>query len=181
MIVFDTETTGLVKALACDIKHQPSIIEFAAIKLCDTDYSEKSRLHFMVNPLKQLSPEIVKITKITDNMLKDALPFEKRVDELRDFFDGEKNLIAHNLCFDLSMLEIEFSRLGVTDFPMPENKICTVEQSFHINKARMKQSQLYSFATDGLSFEGAHRAINDVEALTTCVVWLIENNCIKLA
>ena len=35
MILFDTETTGLVQAYATPLADQPHIIEFAALKLSD--------------------------------------------------------------------------------------------------------------------------------------------------
>lgn len=180
MIIFDTETTGLPKAIASNPKHQPQIIEFAAIKLSDDDYKEVDRLHFLVNPKRRLPPEIVKITSITDSMLKDAPVFGEKIDELNLFFKDETNLIAHNLAFDKLMLELELERLGIDDFPMPSNLICTVAESFHVKGFRLKQSNLFGLATNGLEFAGAHRAINDVEALCTCTLWMIENNYIEL-
>ena len=180
MIIFDTETTGLVKAIASDIKHQPRVIEFAAIKLCDETLAELDRLHFLVNPKRPVPPEIVKITKITDKMVEGEKTFIERIEELKNFFDGENNLIAHNLSFDKSILDIELKRNQVDDFPIPKNLICTIEQSYHIKGIRLNQGRLYEIATDGMKFQGAHRAINDVEALAKCVVYMIENNYIEL-
>ncbi len=180
MIIFDTETTGLVKAIASDIKHQPRIIEFAAIKLCDETLAELDRVHFLSSPSRPIPTEIVKITKITDKMVEGEKTFAQRIEELKKFFEGETNLIAHNLSFDKSMLDIEMKRNQVEDFPMPKNLICTIEQSFHLKGVRLNQGRLYEIATGGMKFEGAHRAINDVEALTKCVVWMIENNYIDI-
>tara|TARA_R110001632_G_scaffold228690_2_gene364146 strand:- start:2976 stop:3521 length:546 start_codon:yes stop_codon:yes gene_type:complete len=180
MIIFDTETTGLPKAIASNNRHQPKIIEFAAIKLSDDDFRETDRIQFLINPKRKIPPEIIKITNITDSMLKDASFFEDKIDEIVSFFSGENNLIAHNLAFDKLMLELEFERAGRDDFEMPKNLICTVEQSFHIKGFRLKQSALFDLATDGLEFSGAHRAMNDVEALCTCALWMIDNNYIEL-
>lgn len=180
MIIFDTETTNLIKAIAINDKHQPRMIEFAGIKLNDETLEEEERMSFFVNPLVPVPDFITKITNITTAMVSKAPPFSKRVEKLRGFFLGEKTLIAHNLSFDLGILELELKRIGVEDFPVPPNLQCTVEQSLHLENKRLNQATLYSYATGGKTFEGAHRAINDVEALAVCVKWMIGEGMIEL-
>ena len=68
MIVMDLETTGLVMPDAVDIKQQPYIIEFGAVKL-DKDLNIKEELGFLVNPNQELSPKITKITGIIKNFI----------------------------------------------------------------------------------------------------------------
>ena len=75
MIIFDLETTGLPKAEGSDLDLQPRIIEFGAIKYNDAligkgEMREDARLEFFCNPGHLLDPKIIKITGITDDMLK---------------------------------------------------------------------------------------------------------------
>ena len=85
MIVFDLETTGLPKAEGSDLDIQPRIIEFGAIKV-DDDFNEVGRLQFLCSPGFALDPYIIKLTKITDDMLEDKKPFLGYYKELCDFF-----------------------------------------------------------------------------------------------
>ena len=104
MIVFDLETTGLPKAEGSDLDMQPRIIEFGAIKL-DKDLEEVDRLEFFCNPGHELDPQIIKITGITDEMLKDEKPFVANYLSLCEFFLGEKTIVAQNLPFDRKILK----------------------------------------------------------------------------
>ena len=103
MIVFDLETTGLPKAEGADLDLQPRITEFGAVKL-DDDLNEIGVLEFMCNPGIPLDPQITKITGITDEELANKKPFVAMLDEVCDFFLGERTLVAHNLPFDRTVL-----------------------------------------------------------------------------
>ena len=170
MIVFDLETTGLPKAEGSDLDLQPRIIEFGAIKL-DDDLNEVGVLEFLCNPKIPLEPKITKITGITDDDLKDKKPFVSMLDEVCEFFLGEKFLIAHNLPFDRVVLKFELERLGrITSFPWPPVQICTVEVGETIWNKKRKLIDIY-FEVTGKEHKGAHRAIEDVRALIEVVSW----------
>ena len=180
MIIFDTETTGLLKASIVDINLQPKIIELAAIKLDDQTLEEIDRIEFLVNPSSPIPKEIVKITGITDDILKDAKPFEYHYPALVDFFLGEKYLFAHNISFDIGMLKNDLIRIGrLTQFPYPPVQICTVVQTMQIKGYRLNLMAMHRHLF-GEDFKEAHRAMNDVEALTKCVKELIKTGVIKL-
>lgn len=180
MIIFDTETTGLLKASIVDLDKQPKIIEFAAIKLDDKTLEEVDRIEFLVHPQETLPKEIIKITGLTDEKLKDAKTFEHHYEKLTDFFLGERILIAHNVSFDMGMLKNDLARIGrLTQFPYPPRQICTVVQTFQIKGYRLNLSKLHIHLF-GEDFKEAHRAMHDVEALTKCVKELIKNQTIKL-
>lgn len=173
MIIFDTETTGLAGPEALPLDKQPHIIEFAAVRLNDETLVQEDEIEFMAHPGMSLTEEIVKITGITDEDLKDKPPFSKYVADLQKFFLGEKTIVAHNCEFDCKMLEINLRRFGKQfHFPWPTQRICTVELTTHIKGYRLKLSDLYEMATEGGKFKDAHRAINDVKALATCVRWM---------
>lgn len=170
MIVFDLETTGLPKAQGADLDLQPRITEFGAIKL-DEDLNEIEVLEFLVNPGIPLEPIITKITGLTDDDLKDKNPFVAHLDEVIEFFLGERQLVAHNLPFDKTVLTFELERLDlVTSFPWPPKQICTVEVGETIWNKKRKLGDIYLEIT-GQEHKGAHRAIADVRALIKIIEW----------
>jgi DNA polymerase III epsilon subunit-like protein len=180
MIIFDTETTGLLKASVVDLDKQPKIIEFAAIKLDDKTLEEKDRIEFLINPGHELPKEIIKITGLTDDKLKHAKSFEHYYEDLVNFFLGERYLIAHNIAFDMGMLRNDLARIGrQTQFPYPPRQICTVVKTTQIKGYRLNLTKLHVHLF-GVEFKEAHRAMTDVEALTKCVKELINQKLIIL-
>ncbi len=178
MIVFDTETTGLLSSSFVPSAMQPKIIEFAAIKLNDK-FEEVSRLEFLCNPGEKLTKKITDLTGITDKDLGDKPNFYFYYPQLVDFFNDEKTMVAHNLIFDYRMLKLELTRIGKQDgFPMPERKICTMHLTKPLLAKWLKLSHLYEHLTKK-TLVNAHRAMNDVEALTDCVRILNEMEWIK--
>ena len=168
--MFDLETTGLPLADGADLNLQPHITEFGAIKL-DEDLKEKDVLEFLVNPGVPLDPKITKITGLTDDMLKDQKPFIARLDQIIDFFLGERILVAHNLPFDRAILKFELERVGrILSFPWPPEHICTVEVGETVWNKKRKLGDIYLEVT-GQEHKGAHRSIADVRALIEIVRW----------
>ena len=170
MIVFDLETTGLPKAEGSDLDIQPRIIEFGAIKV-DDDFNEVGRLQFLCSPGFALDPYIIKLTKITDDMLEDKKPFLGYYKELCNFFLGEKSLCAHNLAFDRKILRFELERAEKTcKFPWPPEHYCTIEIGQSVWGKMRKLTELYKEVT-GKDHVGAHRSLDDVEATVEILKW----------
>tara|TARA_R110000765_G_scaffold78204_1_gene153778 strand:- start:108 stop:641 length:534 start_codon:yes stop_codon:yes gene_type:complete len=170
MIVFDLETTGLPKAEGSDLDMQPRIIEFGGIKV-DDDFNELNRLEFMCNPGHPLDPKIIKITKITDEMLKDQKPFITHYKKLAEWFCGESSMAAHNLSFDRQILKFELERIDkLTKFPWAYNHICTVEIGQSVWGKMRKLGDIYE-ELFGKKIEGAHRSLVDVEATIEILRW----------
>jgi len=171
IIVFDTETTGLLKPLLSPLKEQPQIIEFAGIKL-NSDLEEIDRIEFFVDPGIDVPKHITKINNITTDQVKGVGDFATHLKKLQRFFLGAKEMVAHNLKFDSGMLRVELARLDkLIQFPWPPVHTCTVETTLHIKNHRMKLSGLHQHCT-GEDFGGAHRAMVDTEALTRCYIHL---------
>lgn len=177
MIIFDTETTGLIEKGAVPLTKQPFIIELFAAKL-DDDNVESGEIvesiHFLAKPPIPLSPKITEITGLTDEDLKDAKPFAAFYKELVDFFFGERVLVAHNLAYDVGMMTLELRRLDrMTRFPWPPEHKCTMELTKHLHPRGkwMKQEQLYKhyFKVDP---KQTHRAESDVLQLIKIVGWM---------
>ena len=170
MIVFDLETTGLPKAEGSDLDMQPRIIEFGAIKV-DDDLEEVDRLEFFCNPGHELDPQIIKITNITDDMLKDKKPFIAHYKDLCEFFIGQREIVAHNLPFDRKVLRFELERVDkLTKFPWPIEHICTVEVGQQVWGKMRKLGDIYE-ELFGFKIENAHRSINDVKATIEILKW----------
>ena len=177
IIIFDTETTGLLEPITVPLHKQPKMIEFAAIKL-NKELKEIDRLEFLINPGIPIPAHITKITNITNDMVKNAGTFVTYLDNLQDFFLGVREFVAHNLMFDHDILSFELQRLDrLTQFPWPFIRTCTIEQTFHLHGYRLNLAKLYHYCFQK-NFENAHRAMADVEALTQCYIHLKNENII---
>lgn len=171
IVVFDTETTGLVQPEPIPLEKQPQIIEFAGIKL-DKNLKEVDRLEFLVDPGIEIPKLITKITNITTSMTTGQGDFASHLKKLQNFFVGVEEFVAHNLMFDHDMLAIELRRIDkLTQFPWPPIRTCTVEATHHINNYRLNLGKLHKHLFNE-EFTGAHRAMVDVEALTRCYIEL---------
>lgn len=169
MIVLDTETTELQKPEVADLKAQAHIIEIALIKL-DAKWREVDRYEALLNPQAPLNNEEHKrITGLTEEDLKDKPIFLELIDEIADFFLGERVLVAHNLEFDRSTLVCELRRIGrEAAFPYPPIQICTVERTKHLLGRRLKLVELYELKLKR-KLTQKHRAMADCEALVEVV------------
>lgn len=175
-IVFDTETTGLIKPDVSEMKDQPHIIEYFAYKLlhkADGTIETIDEFETFLKPPVQVSAEITKITGITNDDVKYAPSFQDKFQELAGFHLGVKRIVAHNLAFDIAMMANEISRIGkILKFPFPPEHICTVQKTRYIEQRRMTLSNLH-IELFGHEFTGAHRARTDVDALTKCYIELV--------
>lgn len=181
LIGFDTETTGFTEKEPTALDKQPHIVEFAAIKIDYDTMEEIDRLEFICKPPIKLSPEIIKITGIQNKagIISDETgeelpsvefkqPFKAHLRDLVQFFFGTRHMICHNLTYDRDMLWYELQRIGfLTRFPWPPNHVCTVEKSKTIKGYDLNLSALHEHFF-GEKFEGAHRAMVDVEAMMKC-------------
>jgi DNA polymerase III epsilon subunit-like protein len=181
MIVFDTETTGLENNTAISQEKQSRIIELFALKVNDQTLEIEDELELLIDPGEKLTDEIVKITGITDDMVRGQGSFGKHFKDIQRFWLGETYAVGHNLSFDVDMLWVEIGRLGrLNAFPWCPVQICTVEASEHIHGRRLKLIDLHT-ELFGEGFEAAHRARNDVMATYRCAKELINRDDIVLS
>lgn len=168
-LIYDTETTGLLKPGIADLSSQPKIIEFALVEL-DDDYNEVGAWSWLINPGEPITEEITKITGLTDNDLVGKPSFIQVLPEIEDVFLGAHRLMAHNLPFDMGMLTNELKRVGREyAFPYPPNQLCTVQLASElIFGRRARMTELYE-KTLGKKLEQTHRALDDVRALVEIV------------
>ena len=170
VLCFDTETSGLQKNSAIRLEKRPHIIEFFGLTLTDLEETGKwESLFFHHKPLDEI---ITKITGITDELIKDAPLFYSKAQELKDHIESHDRVVAHNLTFDMAMVDNEMDRVNLK-VKWPKDRICTVEQTEHINGHRLSLALLHEHLF-GVGFPNAHRAENDVRALARCYVELVK-------
>ena len=99
-VVFDLETTGLVNIPTNG--RMDAITEIGAVKIIDGEIRE--RFTTLVNPERPLSEEIVKLTGITDDMVKDAPKISEVIPDFYKFCEG-CYLVGHNVQFDYRFIQ----------------------------------------------------------------------------
>jgi DNA polymerase III epsilon subunit-like protein len=167
MIVFDTESTGLVKPGLARLSEQPHLIEIAAI-----DLNGGNEFQRLIKPPVVISAEITKITGITNAMVADADDAATVLGEFAEFVLGTDTWAAHNLPHDRDCLVIELTRCGQQfNFPWPMRHVCTVERTSDLGLPDRKLTTLYKHLF-GESFKQTHRGMDDVEALVRVVLEL---------
>lgn len=149
-VLFDLETTGT----SC---YYDEIIEISAVKVRNgriiDEFSE------LVNPGRKISYAASMVNNITDDMVKDALPFKEILPDFIDFI-GDDVLAGHNIItFDLKFLyrdcEKYFGQQLTNDFV---DTLRMAKMVFPDWKHR-RLSDLAEYY--GISTAGAHRALAD--------------------
>ena len=110
IVIFDTETTGLLQPINSELSMQPKIIEFYGVRL-NEEFAIQSEVNELIDPGEPISQEITNITKITDGMVKGKQDFHGLHKDIANLFDGADLSVAHNHAFDSGMLDVEFKRI----------------------------------------------------------------------
>ena len=155
LIVFDLETTGL------SLVHD-RIIQLSFIKVYPDGREERENL--FVNPGKTIPEEVVSLTGITNDMVKDAPSFGQLAATLQAKMQGCDFAGFNSNHFDIPMLAEEFLRAGI-DFDFSKCNLVDAQTIFHKMEPR-NLAAAYKFYC-GRKMEDdfvAHRADNDTEA-----------------
>lgn len=169
-LIFDTETTSLIGNSLLAERYQPQIIEFFGHVL-DREFNVLEELEFFCNPGKPLTDEVMRITGIKNEQVCNEAKFDSRAGSVGLLIQSADIVVAHNLSYDMAVVDAEFKRLGLA-IKWPKDMVCTVEQTEHLKGHRLKLSALHE-ELFGEPFAGAHRARADVEALTRCYIELV--------
>ena len=160
LIVFDLETTGLDFI-------RDRIIQISYIKVSPDGTEERENI--FVNPEKPIPHEVVELTGITDDDVKDAPTFKTLAPQLCEKFKGCDFAGYNSNHFDIPMLAEEFLRAGI-DFDFSKVRLIDAQTIFH-KMERRNLAAAYKFYC-GRKMEDdftAHRADEDTEA-TYCVL-----------
>ncbi len=154
LIVFDLETTGLSAS-------RERIIEIGAVRLVNGEITEE--FDTFVDPGQTLSDEIVRLTGITDEMLKGAPGEAEALESFYAFCGGsDAVLIAHNASFDTAFLKAAARRCRM---PYSFTSVDTLVMARALYRG-MKSYKLGKLAEHlGLEPFRAHRAVDDAREL----------------
>lgn len=147
----DTETTGLspegggkICEIAVSVSQGGRVVdEFSTL----------------LNPGIPMSPEVVAIHGITNEMVKDAPSFADVMPKLLGLLD-DSVIVAHNADFDVSFLRAEFAACGMRFPPYPvvdTLKLARKSGKFARNRLGLIAEEL------GISCQGWHRAMADTK------------------
>ena len=155
LIVFDLETTGLDFI-------RDRIIQISYIKVSPDGTEERENL--FVNPEKPIPHEVVELTGITDDDVKDAPTFKTLAPQLSEKFKGCDFAGYNSNHFDIPMLAEEFLRAGI-DFDFSKVRLIDAQTIFH-KMERRNLAAAYKFYCGRKMEEDftAHRADEDTEA-----------------
>ena len=176
IVVWDTETTGLLLPNNSPLEEQPKIIEFYGVKI-NEEFEILDQVECFINPNEPISKEITRITGITDADVEYAKPFKDNAPAIEKLFHDCDVSVAHNIAFDNGMLSNEFKRIGV-EMPRARHDLCTVEAMQDNLGFRISLTMLYK-RFYGKHFK-AHRAKSDVFALVSCLHKMNEKGIVDL-
>lgn len=155
LIVFDLETTGL------DLV-KDRIIQLSYIKVYPD--GREQRGDEIVNPGKSIPQEVVALTGITNENVKDKPTFKTIAAKISEEFKGCDFAGFNSNYFDIPMLAEEFLRAGI-DFDFSKCRLIDAQTIFH-KMERRNLAAAYKFYC-GRAMEDdfeAHRADQDTEA-----------------
>ena len=151
-IVFDIETTGLSN-------RSDRITEIGAVLVKNGE--TLATFNRLVNPEIPIPEEIVELTGISDDMVKDAPLISEVLPEFLEFA-GDRLLIAHNADFDTGFIRHAAEELGL---PFNNSYLDTVAMSRFVNP-ELKRHKLNLLADYfELGNFNHHRASDDAEML----------------
>ena len=134
LIVFDLETTGLDM-----IKDR--IIQISYIKVMPDGTEDRKNLY--VNPCKEIPAEVVALTGISNEDVKDAPTFKQLAATLEKEFTGCDFAGYNSNHFDVPMLAEEFLRAGI-DFDFNKCRLIDAQTIF-MKMERRNLAAAYKF------------------------------------
>ena len=155
--VFDIETTGLSD-------RNDKITEIGAIKIKNGKILETYSQ--LINPEVPISEKIVKLTGITDELVKDKPRIEEVLHEFLDFI-GESVLVAHNSSFDIGFIKENCKGLDLEI----KNPVLDTLYLGRVLFPELKNHKLNTLSKHlDVPLENHHRAVDDARA--TALIFL---------
>jgi len=149
--VIDIETTG--GKATTDRITEVGIVIFENGEITDQFSS-------LVNPDRSIPPFIVRITGITDNMVKDAPRFYEIAKQIVEMTE-DAIFVAHNSSFDYGFIKEEFRQLG---YDYTRKTLCTVRLTRKVYPNLKSHSLGNLIKNFNISVKNRHRALDDALA-----------------
>ena len=153
-VVFDFETTGF------NAGGSDSIIEIGAVKIKNGQITDK--FNELINPMRKLPQKIIDITHITDAMLKDKDIEENAIKRFKEWY-GDAIMVAHNAKFDVSFLEMAYSKYQLGKFTNTVIDTLELSRTLDNNYARHSLTALVKRYEVPWDENAHHRADYDAE------------------
>ena len=161
-IIFDLETTGLSAATE-------RIIEIGAVKVENGEILESFDL--FVDPEKAITPEITRLTSITNEMVAGAPKEAEALEQFFRFCDGCDILVAHNADFDMGFLRAAIRRCGREEDPVQIDTLVMARAMY----PELKKHKLDTIAERlGVMQKHHHRADDDARVLAEIFLKMVQ-------
>lgn len=181
-VMFDTETTGLIKqALPVSHPSQPHLVQLGII-LFEDDGKEIASADLIIRPVGfEIPKEASNIHGVTQELaMQVGVPLATAMSVFSQLRANCEEILAYNMEFDDKIMQIAFERLGRKPTGSgPKLKTCAMRMATPIVKLPPTQrmidvgrgnqykppnlTEAYKFFF-GRGFEGAHSAIDDARA-----------------
>ena len=162
--VLDLETTGFSATTE-------KITEVGIMKIKNGEILDQ--FSCFVNPEKHIPQRVTEVTKITDDMVKDAETIEQVFPKILDFIK-DSVLVAHNAPFDMGFLKQNAKNLGY-DFDFTYLDTLSLAKDLFPDYKKYKLGKIAENL--GIKVEVAHRALDDVD--TTVKVFNVMMDTLK--
>ena len=170
-VVVDLETTGGRARTGTPSGPCDAITEIGAVKVCGG--AILGEFATLVDPRRDIPPQIVRLTGITTAMVHDAPPIEAVLPMFLEFCRGAV-LVAHNAGFDIGFLKAAAAQCDIA-WPNPP-VLCTVRLARRV--LSREEAPSVRLAALARLFRAAslptHRALDDARATVDVLHGLIE-------
>ena len=161
-IVFDLETTGLSNA-------SERIIEIGAVKVENGQIIDS--FDTFVDPEKAISPEITRLTSITNEMVAGAPTESEALEQFFHFCDGCDIFVAHNADFDMGFLRTAIRRCGREEDPVQIDTLVMGRAMY----PELRKHKLDTLAEHmGVEQKHHHRADDDARVLAEIFLKMLD-------
>ncbi len=150
--ILDIETTGLSF-------RTEKITELGAVIYKNGEVVKE--FECFVNPEKPIPDEVVEVTHITDDMVKDAQTIEEVLPKFLEFI-GDRVIVAHNADFDVGFIKYNAEKIGMK---LENTYIDTLRLAKDLFPDYKKYKLGIIAQKLGINVDVAHRALDDVITL----------------
>lgn len=163
LVVLDLETTGLSKT-------KSYIIQIALLKLFADGRPDEMKKRY-INPECDIPAEITEITGITNETVKEAMPFRNYAKGILTYLEGCDILTFNGNRFDIPILMEHLERCGLK-LDVTKRRFIDAKRIYHRFEPRDLKAG-YKFYT-GEDMTGAHDAGNDCMATAKILECMID-------
>ena len=193
VLIFDTETTGLIPKHTTVLADWPHIVQLSCIFINLDKLDEMFVDNFIINPGVLIPKESADIHGITNEIAEDkGINIQGALLSFAYFLENADIIVAHNLNFDKRIIETELKRMGypnvfntkprqIYDTMKKGTNMCNIMRTGKGGrqyKKFPKLSELYEHLfkpkVDCCEYKNAHNAIYDVIMTLRCYLKMNE-------